>query len=108
VRPLGPLPAKAVPEVTADRLDVEADARLLRLAGHSGGNPFLLVQVLDGLREEGLVRVEHGRRPALVPQAAVEVGVGGEPCVSFVVGWLSAEVGQQAHFRLGGPRSSFG
>jgi hypothetical protein len=28
--PLGPLPTKAVPEVTADRLDLEADARLLR------------------------------------------------------------------------------
>ena len=26
-----------------------------------GGNPYLLVELLDGLREEGLVRVEHGR-----------------------------------------------
>jgi hypothetical protein len=58
---LGPLPAKAVSEVAADRLDAEADPRLLRLADHSGGNPYLLVELLDGLREEGLVRVEHGR-----------------------------------------------
>ena len=63
--PLGPLPAKAVSEMTADRLDAEADPRLLRLAGHSGGNPFLLVELLDGLREEGLVRVEHGRAELL-------------------------------------------
>ena len=62
---LGPLPAKAVSEMTADRLDDEADPRLLRLAGHSGGNPFLLVELLDGLREEGLVRVEHGRAELL-------------------------------------------
>jgi hypothetical protein len=63
--PLGPLPAKAVSEVTADRLDAEVDPRLLRLAGHSGGNPFLLVELLEGLREEGLVRVEHGRAELL-------------------------------------------
>jgi DNA-binding CsgD family transcriptional regulator/tetratricopeptide (TPR) repeat protein len=62
---LGPLPAKAVSEVTADRLDAEADPRLLRLAEHSGGNPFLLVELLDGLREEGLVRVERGRAELL-------------------------------------------
>ena len=62
---LGPLPAKAVSEVTADRLNARADARLLRLAGHSGGNPFLLVELLEGLREEGLVRVEHGRAELL-------------------------------------------
>jgi DNA-binding CsgD family transcriptional regulator/tetratricopeptide (TPR) repeat protein len=63
--PLGPLPAQAVSEVTADRLDAEVDPRLLRLAEHSGGNPFLLVELLDGLREEGLVRVEHGRAELL-------------------------------------------
>jgi hypothetical protein len=63
--PLGPLPATAVSQVTADRLDAEADPRLLRLAEHSGGNPFLLVELLDGLREEGLVRVEHGRAELL-------------------------------------------
>ncbi|MDX6522611.1 MAG: hypothetical protein QOI17_124, partial [Gaiellales bacterium] len=63
--PLGPLPANAVCELTADRLDAAADPRLLRLAEHSGGNPFLLVELLDGLREEGLVRVEHGRAELL-------------------------------------------
>jgi hypothetical protein len=63
--PLGPLPTKAVSEMTADRLDAQADPSLLRLAGHSGGNPFLLVELLDGLREEGLVRVEHGRAELL-------------------------------------------
>lgn len=62
---LGPLPATAVSQVTADRLDAEVDSRLLRLAGHSGGNPFLLVELLDGLQEEGLVRVEHGRAELL-------------------------------------------
>src|SRR6478736_3127859 len=76
--PLGPLPAKAVSEVIADRLDAEADARLLRLAGHSGGNPFLLVAVLDGrlefrhdlVREAVLETIPASMRVALQRHAA--------------------------------------
>ena len=62
---LRPLSARAVSELAADRLRAEADPRLLRLAGHSGGNPFLLVELLDGLQEEGMVRVEDGRAEVL-------------------------------------------
>jgi predicted ATPase len=31
------------------------------MAGEAGGNPFLLVELLEGLRQEGLVRVDSGR-----------------------------------------------
>jgi DNA-binding CsgD family transcriptional regulator/tetratricopeptide (TPR) repeat protein len=36
------------------------------MAGEAGGNPFLLVELLEGLRQEGLVRVESGRATVTV------------------------------------------
>src|SRR4051794_14781350 len=58
---LGPLTPDAVAQVTRDVMDADPDETLLRLAGEAGGNPFLLVELLEGLRQEQLVRVDAGQ-----------------------------------------------
>jgi DNA-binding CsgD family transcriptional regulator/tetratricopeptide (TPR) repeat protein len=58
---LGPLDGQAVAEVIADILGAAPDSGLLELAGRAHGIPFLLVELLRGLREEDLVRVDSGR-----------------------------------------------
>ena len=57
---LRPLSDVAVAEVVADRLQAAGEPALLELAAHARGNPFLLVELLEGLREEGRVRVDDG------------------------------------------------
>ena len=58
---LGPLDQAGVAQMAADVLGAEPDSELLRMAERTAGSPFLLVELLSGLREEGLVRVESGR-----------------------------------------------
>ena len=58
---LGPLDRTGVAQMTADLLGAEPSSDLLKMAERPAGNPFLLVELLSGLREEGLVRVESGR-----------------------------------------------
>ena len=58
---LKPLSQAAVAQVASDAMQAEADETLLRMAGKAGGNPFLLVELLEGLRQEELVRVDSGR-----------------------------------------------
>jgi DNA-binding CsgD family transcriptional regulator len=58
---LGPLDQSGVARMAADVLGAEPDLELLKMAERPAGNPFLLVELLSGLREEGLVRVESGR-----------------------------------------------
>ena len=58
---LEPLSPAAVAQVARDVMQAEPDEPLLRVAGQAAGNPFLLVELLEGLRQEGLVRVEAGR-----------------------------------------------
>jgi DNA-binding CsgD family transcriptional regulator len=58
---LGPLDPAGVAQLAADVLQAEPGGALLNMAGRAGGNPFLLVELLSGLREEELVRVEAGR-----------------------------------------------
>jgi DNA-binding CsgD family transcriptional regulator len=65
---LGRLPDDAVAMIVADVLEAEADPALLKLAANTRGNPFLLVELLRGLREEGRLGEEKGR--------AVVVGCG--------------------------------
>ncbi len=50
-----------VAQMAADVLGAEPDSELLKMAERPAGSPFLLVELLSGLREEGLVRVESGR-----------------------------------------------
>jgi DNA-binding CsgD family transcriptional regulator/DNA-binding Lrp family transcriptional regulator len=58
---LEPLGQAAVAQVASDVMQAEPDETLLRMAGEAGGNPFLLVELLEGLRQEELVRVDSGR-----------------------------------------------
>jgi DNA-binding CsgD family transcriptional regulator/tetratricopeptide (TPR) repeat protein len=57
---LEPLSQDAVAQVASDVMRAEPDEALLRMAGEAGGNPFLLVDLLEGLRQEELVRVDSG------------------------------------------------
>jgi DNA-binding CsgD family transcriptional regulator len=57
---LEPLSQAAVAQVASDVMQAEPDETLLRMAGEAGGNPFLLVELLEGLRQENLVRVDAG------------------------------------------------
>jgi DNA-binding CsgD family transcriptional regulator len=56
-----PLNEASVARVSADTLGGEPDRALLDIAASARGNPFLLVELLAGLREEELVRVIAGR-----------------------------------------------
>jgi DNA-binding CsgD family transcriptional regulator len=58
---LAPLDQAGVARMAADILGAEPDRELLKMAERPAGSPFLLVELLTGLREEGLVRVEAGR-----------------------------------------------
>ena len=58
---LGPLDQSAVAQIAADLLGAVPDGDLLKMTERPAGSPFLLVELLAGLREEGLVRVESGR-----------------------------------------------
>ncbi|HWF26388.1 MAG TPA: AAA family ATPase [Solirubrobacteraceae bacterium] len=58
---LDPLCQTAVTQVARDAMQAEPGDTLLQMAGDAGGNPFLLVELLEGLRQEELVRVDSGR-----------------------------------------------
>lgn len=58
---LEPLSQAAVAEVANDLTRAEPDEAVLRMAGEAAGNPFLLVELLEGLREEKLVRIDSGQ-----------------------------------------------
>ncbi|WP_326822485.1 helix-turn-helix transcriptional regulator [Streptosporangium sp. NBC_01756] len=55
--PLSPLDDGAVAEVVGDTLNAAPGEELAALAAQAGGNPFLLLELLTGLREEDAVRV---------------------------------------------------
>ncbi len=57
----GPLNDDAVAQLAADVMQAEPDRALLEMAQGAHGSPFLLVELLSGMREEGLVRVTSGR-----------------------------------------------
>jgi DNA-binding CsgD family transcriptional regulator/DNA-binding Lrp family transcriptional regulator len=58
---LEPLSQAAVAQMARDVMQAEPDETLLQMAGEAGGNPFLLAELLEGLREENLVRVDSGQ-----------------------------------------------
>jgi DNA-binding CsgD family transcriptional regulator len=71
---LGPLDSTAVRQVTAGVLQAEPDGDLLRMAERAGGNPFFLVEMLLGLREEQLLRFESGRAELVEARLPRRVG----------------------------------
>lgn len=58
---LGPLDADAIHRLTREVLGGEADDHIRRLLDDTRGSPFLIVELLLGLRDEQRVRVEGGR-----------------------------------------------
>ncbi|HEV7755626.1 MAG TPA: AAA family ATPase [Mycobacteriales bacterium] len=58
---LGPLAEPAVLALVARLLGAAPDAALRGLCQGAGGNPRLLVELVEGLREEGALRVVGGR-----------------------------------------------
>jgi DNA-binding CsgD family transcriptional regulator len=58
---LQPLPAAAIAELITDSLGVPPDESLLSLASGAGGNPFVVGELLDGLREEDLLLISSAR-----------------------------------------------
>ncbi|MDN3354664.1 LuxR C-terminal-related transcriptional regulator [Actinomadura sp. DC4] len=76
--PLGPLGDDALAETAIDILGAKPDPGLVALAAGAGGNPFLLTELLAGLRDEGAVRISGGRArlsSARLPERA-RTGVG--------------------------------
>ncbi len=71
---LGPLGDAAVRQVTSGVLRAEPGGDLLRMADRAGGNPFFLVEMLWGLREEQLVRIEAGRAELVEARLPRRVG----------------------------------
>ena len=71
---LGPLDGAAVLLVVRDMLGADPDDELLALAMRSGGSPFLLVELLHGLLDEGRVQVENGK--AQVVGRSFRIGCG--------------------------------
>ena len=57
---LEPLTPNAVAELASEVMQASPDPALLELAEDAAGNPFFLVELLRGLREEKLVRIEDG------------------------------------------------
>ncbi len=62
---LGPLDGDAIDTLTREVLGGEADDRIRRLLDDARGSPFLLVELLLGLRDENRVRVLDGRAELL-------------------------------------------
>ena len=58
---LGPLDDAAVAQVAGDVMDAEPDDALLHLVKDAQGSPFVLTELLSGLRDEQLVRVVAGQ-----------------------------------------------
>jgi DNA-binding NarL/FixJ family response regulator len=57
---LGPLDETAVPQVARDMLGGQPDEALREVLSRADGQPFLLTELLRGLRTENLVTVEGG------------------------------------------------
>jgi len=58
---LGPLDDEAVGRLAADVLGAQPDQSILEQLSEAGGSPFLVVETLLGLDEEGQIRIVDGR-----------------------------------------------
>ncbi|MFC0436422.1 helix-turn-helix transcriptional regulator [Kutzneria buriramensis] len=73
---LEPLTSAAVAELASDVMQANPDQALLELAADAAGNPFFLVELLRGLREERLVRIEDGAARLLEARLPKRVATG--------------------------------
>ena len=71
---LGPLDHAAVAQLAADLLVAEPDDPLLGMVERAGGSPFLLVELLWGLRDEQLVRIRGGKAELIDSRVPERVG----------------------------------
>jgi DNA-binding CsgD family transcriptional regulator len=62
---LDPLSEHAVAQVARDVMHAEPEASVLEIARGAHGSPFVLVELLTGMRQEGLVRIDGGRADLL-------------------------------------------
>jgi DNA-binding CsgD family transcriptional regulator len=71
---LGPLDESAVAQVAEDVIDAEPDDALLDLVKGAHGSPFVLMELLSGLRDEDLIRVVAGRAELVEARLPRRVG----------------------------------
>jgi DNA-binding CsgD family transcriptional regulator len=71
---VGPLDDAAVAQVAEDIMDAVPDDALLDLVKGAHGSPFVLMELLSGLRDEDLVRVVGGRAELLEARLPGRVG----------------------------------
>jgi len=72
---LGPLDDTAVAEMAEDVMDAEPDDALLDLVKGARGSPFVLMELLFGLRDEDLIRVVAGQAELVEARLPRRVGV---------------------------------
>ena len=72
---LGPLDDVAVAQVAEDVMDAEPDDALLDLVKGARGSPFVLTELLSGLRDEDLIRVVAGQTELVEARLPRRVGV---------------------------------
>jgi DNA-binding CsgD family transcriptional regulator len=65
---LRPLTDEAVADLIADTLGAAPDPGLLRLASGAAGNPLLLIELIEGVRDEGAIQVSQGKACAVSSQ----------------------------------------
>ena len=73
---LEPLSDAAIEQLVADIVQAEPTTELMQFARRAGGSPVLLVELLRGLVDEGLVRVSAGRAELAevrVPQRVCDI-----------------------------------
>jgi DNA-binding CsgD family transcriptional regulator len=73
---LAAMAPEAVAETVQDTVRASADASLLTLAAKAHGNPFLLMELLGGLVEEGRLDVSGGRAVAAGDSLPRRLGAG--------------------------------
>jgi hypothetical protein len=71
---LGPLDEAAVAQVAVDVMQAEPDAALLELLKRAHGSPFMVIELLSGLRDEELVRVDSGQAELVEDRLPRRVG----------------------------------
>src|SRR6202050_3253104 len=97
---LGRLDQAAVAQMAADVLGAAPDDALLRMAEGVRGNPFFLMELLAGIREEHLVSLDAGRATLTEARLPLQVPASSllDPVQELIGSDLMAEGGQMLSF----------